>query len=67
MKLNFMHILAKLGFYGVYPIYWIKESKACHRIYILVNMHAQNFQEPKEDIIWTQHQVNQEGHTSETH
>ena len=27
MKLNFMHILAKLGFDGVYPIYWIKESK----------------------------------------
>ena len=35
MKLNFMHILAKIGFDGVYPIYMIKESKACHRIYIL--------------------------------
>jgi len=35
MKLNFMHILAKLGFGEVYPVYWIKESKACHRIYIL--------------------------------
>ena len=34
MKLNFMHILADLGFDGVYPIYWIKESKACHSIYI---------------------------------
>ena len=32
MKLNFMYILAKLGFDGVYPIYWIKESKTCHRI-----------------------------------
>jgi len=27
MKLNFMHILADLGFVGVYPIYWNKESK----------------------------------------
>src|SRR5664279_3186309 len=27
MKLNFIHILADLGFDGVYPIYWIKESK----------------------------------------
>jgi hypothetical protein len=35
MNLNFMHILADLGFDGVYPIYWIKESKACHRIYLL--------------------------------
>ena len=34
MKLNFMHILAKLGFDGVYPIYMIKDSKACHRIYL---------------------------------
>ena len=24
-------------------------------------MHAQDFQEPKGDIIWTKHQVNQEG------
>ena len=54
MKLNFMHILAKLGFDGVNPIYWIKESKACHGIYIYwVNMHAQDFHEPREDIIWT--------------
>ena len=52
MKLNFMHILAKLGFDGVYTIYWIKESKACHKIY-WVNMHTQDFQEPKENIIWT--------------
>ena len=27
MKLNFTHILANLGFDGVSPIYWIKESK----------------------------------------
>ena len=42
MKLNFMHILANLGFGGVYPIYWIKESK--HAItQRLVNMHAKTF------------------------
>ena len=42
MKLNFMHILADLGFGGVYPIYWIKESK--HAItYRWVNMHAKTF------------------------
>ena len=52
MKLNFMQILAKLGFDGVYTIYMIQESKACHGIY-WVNMHAQDFQKPKEDIIWT--------------
>ena len=27
MKLNFMHILADLGFHGVTPIYWHKEIK----------------------------------------
>ena len=26
-----------------------------------VNMHAQDFQEPKGDTIWTKHQANQEG------
>jgi hypothetical protein len=31
MKLNFIHILAHLGFVGVYPIYWNNESKACHK------------------------------------
>jgi hypothetical protein len=31
MNLNFMHILADLGFIGVYPIYWIKESKAHYK------------------------------------
>jgi hypothetical protein len=44
MKLNFMHILIKLGFDGVYPIYWIKESNTFHK-------HAQNFQEIKEYTI----------------
>jgi hypothetical protein len=34
MKLNFMHILADLGFIRVYPIYWIKERKAWH-IYVV--------------------------------
>ena len=53
MKLNFMHILAKLGFDGVYPIYWVKESKAWHRIYKYeICMHnTSNHQ--KEDITWT--------------
>ena len=41
-----MHILAKLEFDGVYPIYMIRESKACHGIY-WVNMHAQDFQKNK--------------------
>ena len=27
MKLNFMHILADLGFGGVCPIYWDKKDK----------------------------------------
>ena len=43
VKLNFMHILADLGFGGVYPIYWIKESKHA-KTYTLVNMHAKTFQ-----------------------
>ena len=47
MKLNFMHILADLGFVGVYPIYWIKESKHA-KTYTLVNMNAKNFQEPNQ-------------------
>ena len=39
MNLNFMHILANLGFDGVYPIYMSKRVK--HAIgYILVSMHA---------------------------
>ena len=42
VKLNFMHILADLGFGGVYPIYWIKESKHA-TTYTLVNMHAETF------------------------
>ena len=42
MKLNFMHILADLGFGGVYPIYWIKESKHA-KTYTIVNMHAKTF------------------------
>jgi hypothetical protein len=33
MNLNFMHILADLGFHGVSPVYWINESKACHRFF----------------------------------
>ena len=48
MKLNFMHILAKLAFVGIYPIYWIKESKACHMIYIeQIRMHK-TFKNQKE-------------------
>jgi len=29
-----MHILADLGFDGASHIYLIKESKACHKVYI---------------------------------
>jgi hypothetical protein len=48
MKLNFMHILADLGFDGAFPIYLIKESKNMPYNIHLVNMHAQDFLEPKE-------------------
>ena len=40
MKLNFMHILADLGFGGVYPYILDQGRQACHKVYILVNMHA---------------------------
>ena len=46
MKLNFMHILANLGFDGVSPIYWIKKSSMPYNIHI-VDMHVQDLQEPK--------------------
>ena len=60
MKLNFMHILADLGFGGVYPIYWIKEGK--HAIIYTWSKYAcQDLQEPNEDTIWTQYQEYQEG------
>jgi hypothetical protein len=34
MNLNFMYILANLGFDGVSHVYWINESKETHRLYI---------------------------------
>ena len=50
MKLNFMHILANLGFDGVSPTYWTKESK--HAVKYTYSKYAcTNFQEPKGDII----------------
>ena len=44
MKLNFMHILADLGFGGVCPIYWIKKDKHAITIYKLVHVHAKTFE-----------------------
>ena len=38
MKFNFMHNLAKIGFGGVSPIYWIKEVK--HTIIYTFNKYA---------------------------
>ena len=59
MKLNFMHILAKLGFDGVYPIYWIDEREHDIR-YTYSKQPCTNFQEPKGDTIWMKHQKSQE-------
>ena len=42
VKLNFMHILADLGFGGVFPIYWNKKDKHATK-YILENIHANTF------------------------
>ena len=47
MKLNFMHILADLGFGGVYPIYWKQERQTCHIIYMLKNIHTKSFKNQK--------------------
>ena len=60
MKLNFMHILANLGFDGVYPIYWIKKSKHAIR-YTYSKYACTRLSRTKGDIIWTKHQINQEG------
>ena len=59
MKLNFMHILADLGFDGVYPICWIKESKHA-KTYTLINMQAKTFKSQTRHNL-DKHQVNQEG------
>ena len=42
MKFGFHAHLSQLGFDGVYPIYWIKQSIVWYKIYILENMHAQD-------------------------
>ena len=48
MKLNFMHILADLGFGGVYPIYWNKKDKhAIIYIYMLKDIHTKSFKNQK--------------------
>ena len=44
---------------------YIGSKKVKHAIgYILSKNAWQDFQEPKENIIWTKHQVNQEAHKS---
>ena len=47
MKLEFHAHLSHLGFYGVYPIYWIKRKQARHKYKHIGNMHAQGFRNPK--------------------
>ena len=59
MKLNFTHILADLGFVGVYPIYWNKESKHAIR-YTYSKYACIKLSRTKGDTIWTKHQVNHE-------
>ena len=44
MKLNFMHILADLGFGGISPIHWIKKDKHAIKKYVIVSMHAKTFE-----------------------
>ena len=61
MKLNFMHILADLGFGGVSPIYWIKKDQHAKKyIYIYIREYACiDLQEPNEIQFGRKHQVNQ--------
>jgi hypothetical protein len=35
MNLNFMHILADVGFDGVFPVYWVNGRKECS-VYIFL-------------------------------
>ena len=61
MKLNFMHILAYLGFGGVYPIYWNEKDK--NMPYNIYNSEyaCKDFREPNEIQFGQKHKVNQEG------
>ena len=62
MKLNFMHILADLGFGGVSPIYWNQKDKHAI-IYKLKDIHTKPFKKPNEIQFGQKHQVNQEEST----
>ena len=63
MKLNFMHILADLGFGGVSPIYWNQKDQ--HAIqYIYTRKYACiDLQEPNEIQFGRKHKANQEEST----
>ena len=61
--LNFMHILADLGFGGVFPIY-IGSRKTCMPYNIYVKEYTcKVFQEPNEIQFGRKHQINQEEST----
>ena len=45
-EIEFHAHLSHLGFDGIQPIYWIKESKQETKVN-KENMHAQGFQDPK--------------------
>jgi hypothetical protein len=66
MKLNFMHILADLGFDGASPIYLIKDSKSMPYNIHLVNMHytfskyaCTRLSRAQGDTVWTKYQEGQ--------
>ena len=60
MKLNFMHILANLGYGGVSLIYWSKESK--HAIKYTWSKYAcTRLSRTKRDTSWIKYQLNQVG------
>ena len=58
MKLNFMHILADLGFGGVSPIYGTRKTNMPYNIYN-GEYTCKVFQEPNDIQIGWKHQVNQ--------
>ena len=59
MKFKIMHNLANRQRWS-FPYEQDPRKKACHKKIHKVSMHAQNFQEPKGDTIWTRHQENQD-------
>ena len=62
MKLNFIYILADLGFGGVTPIYGTRKTNMPYNIYIKGYTYKV-FQEPNEIQFGQKHQVKQEEST----